>query len=78
VNTDYTLAIGAEAEAVESKIMHRTFRDRAHWSGRSLVITRLHDAGDFELRLSRRIEISAAGVPPVAQPITPLYIYIYS
>lgn len=47
--------IGAD-EPVENFILKKKFRDTCDWEGGALVLTRRHDAGDFELVFRRYLE----------------------
>jgi hypothetical protein len=46
---------------VDGRIVERKFKDSVAWHGDTLVVTRVHEAGDFELVLSRRLDDSAIG-----------------
>lgn len=46
---------------VDSAIMERKFKDTVAWKGETLTVTRVHEAGDFELSLSRRLDDTSDG-----------------
>ena len=53
IDLDNTYTIGNDFQ--DSKILERTFRDKAYWMGDALVLHRVVVTGEFELVLTRTL-----------------------
>ncbi len=59
INSDCLYTVNGPS--IDTVIVGKKFKERATWDGDTLVVTRVHEAGDFELVLTRRLDDGSDG-----------------